>query len=321
MRSDFAKIVPHSLTGRESHNPVVANMRFHRVIKQRTYKSQCMLKRRNIKIFTEKASEYREKIDEILKSTVLEAKNSEIKLELSTLLTRAYLHVADVMAPEISHPARGYSSRSEKSLGKAQVQMVEAKVDFHVKGSVIGSSQHTKYILAVKKYEDLDLKVKKDEQKVYERALQRFRQNGDFSELHRALRQKKSGKSTSTRIECLVGRDGVACYKASEMCAIMARNLTDLYDEDEIPIDDTDELWDFRSVCDSPITDEEISDAIKGLKIKKAPGIDGICSEMVIGATPTQVDAFLVVFNSVLGGEDPWENDIKIPIYKKKGQS
>ena len=103
-------------------------------------------------------------------------------------------HVADVMAPEISHPARGYSSHSEKSLEKAQGQMVEAKVDFHVEGSVIGSSEHANYVLAVKKYEDLDLKVKKDEQKIYERALQRFRQNGDFSELHRALRQKKIWK-------------------------------------------------------------------------------------------------------------------------------
>ena len=104
------------------------------------------------------------------------------------------------------------------------------------------------------------------------------------------------------------------------MCDILVKNLTALYEEEEIEVEDCDEVLDFKDVCWDPIKEVEVSDAVKGLKIKKAPGIDGICSEMIVGSTPTQVEAFLKVFNNVLGGEYPWKNDVKIPIYKKGGR-
>ena len=96
----------------------------------------------------------------------MDEKSGKTELELAALLTRTYLDIADVMAPVKSHPAGGYNSRSEKSLQNAQVEMVETQENFNATGSVIDSTEHKKHILAVKKYEDLDLKFKKDKKKI-----------------------------------------------------------------------------------------------------------------------------------------------------------
>ena len=71
---------------------------------------------------------------------------------------------------------------------------------------------------------------------------------------------------------------------------------------------------------DFTITQHEIKDALKRLKNKKSPGIDGITSEMLKSGQDVLMPALLKVFNHIFrSGSYPetWRTGLLSPIHKK----
>ena len=136
--------------------------------------------------------------------TRLEKDKSTSHTETLDSHLKAYLSAVDLIAPEVDHPVAGYKSRCEKSLDVAREQLIAAKRWFNNSGSRAGSREHNSYKIAKKKYEDLDAKFKCEDESFYERLLESYRSSGDFRSFHRAIRERKAGKSTSTTVECLV---------------------------------------------------------------------------------------------------------------------
>lgn len=316
----------HSLTEKEPHNPVVTNVRLHRQPKWRKHKRSGVVKRRDLSLLKEENGErFNRALDAQLRAW-LEKYKSTSDTEALVSHLKAYLSAVDLIAPEVDHPVAGYKSRCEKSLGIAREQLSAAKKWFKNSGSRAGSREHNSYKIAKKKYEDLDAKFKCEDESFYWRLLGSYRSSGDFRSFHRAIRERKAGKSTSTTVECLVDRNGVARYKTAEMLEIMAQNLTELYDGDDTIEVEPDEACMrenhvYNSLCDADLTEEEITAAVGWLNNKKPPGIDGVCIEMVSDPTETQVRAFHELFNKHFGGEYPWKDDRKIPLYTKGGRT
>lgn len=99
--------------------------------------------------------------------------------------------------------------------------------------------------------------------------------------------------------------------------------------EDVVDEDDSDAFLD--NICDNDlydviingeITEDEVNEAIKGLKNGKASGIDEFVNEYFKCSSPHLVSIFCKLFNIVFDSgivPDTWLNGIIRPIYKNKG--
>ena len=91
------------------------------------------------------------------------------------------------------------------------------------------------------------------------------------------------------------------------------------------PDDQNDENENDNSqILNDPITESEIYEAIKTLKLNKSSGIDEIVNEYIISTKQIMIPIYVKLFNAILEtGNIPtdWLTGIIIPIYKNKGSN
>jgi len=88
---------------------------------------------------------------------------------------------------------------------------------------------------------------------------------------------------------------------------------------------DENALCEFEETTDTigefpPITETEVKNAIKQLKNRKSPGIDGITTEIIKAGGNMMIKALTILFNKIIISEktpDDWSKMIITPIHKK----
>ena len=80
----------------------------------------------------------------------------------------------------------------------------------------------------------------------------------------------------------------------------------------------------FNSMLNAPITEQELTKALKNLKNNKSAGPDGILNEQIKATFPQMKDIYIKLFNQIFDSgifPETWAAGLIVPIFKKKGSS
>ena len=138
--------------------------------------------------------------------------------------------------------------------------------------------------------------------------------------LFRSVRELEGKKQKS----CMVLKDsqGVIRMKKQEVLTIwqihFEKHLNTQFPHDEDALSELDSDMNVEEF--SPITQTEVANAVKQLKNRKSPGIDGITAELIKSGGTMMVKILVKLFNQVIESEVPprdWSRMMVTPIHKK----
>ena len=113
-------------------------------------------------------------------------------------------------------------------------------------------------------------------------------------EMHDKIKEVTGGKKRTRGSECIKDKDGNILFEEEEVKRRWEEYVGELFDDNrgDVPtIENEDDGED--------ILVQEVEQAIKELKTNKAPGMDGITSEMIQALDDTNVEALTMLLNKI----------------------
>lgn len=309
LRGVHAKIAPCTLTGPESHNLVTAQTKLHRRLAAR-HRAGTGIVRHSVSCL--RTIEGRDKfhqavIPRLPSKEAIQSMSSE-EIVSSVFEQPQKLTFGEQEETYIDPGPLGFVTNAETSLRKHQPMLEAAHRAFWESGTVKRSDEHERYKKAVKKRDGLARTIKVSEGRFLHRQLERCRQTGDYKRVHKAIRDKRKGKTDARDVSCLVYDARNIQTSSIAISCIMTQYVSTLY-YGRGPLTRTALTFDYSALppyhplSDQPASTEETACALSRLKPRKAVGLDGIHAEMFIGATPEEIESFTEAFEQILGNE------------------
>ena len=321
-RCSEAKVLPETLTGRESHFPVTCSIRWHR----RRPRPRFMPKRSVWNLKKLKAPECRARFQEECDSAIQTLPFKSTVTENARALRGVLCRAAEETIAKTRVGGKPRKSREERKCAKAASDLREYRRKHHVR-ITNGSDEHLAREKDLEsKYRSLMKEKKIKRHKKLARKLMAQQNEGNVRGVMRTTREFSEEKVQSSP-------DITIIADADHRIQTSTQNILRVFEEtwgprlknpnfsEEMKAINLEGLAnvDHNPLCDAPITNEELDSALSTLEFHKAQGLDELSPAFFMQATEQMKSFLLRTFNQALAsGEFPeeWKTDKRMPLHK-----
>ena len=329
-REEYGTIVlPLTITGSESHYPVIADIKLSR----NTFRKRKTSPRKvwNLKILTspEKLADFITLRDQNLTAWRRSKFNIQEINEFTKTFTSCIKESANIHVKKVLIRDRFHKTRLEKKYEKLRTKINKFRCKYLLKQFRTNSDD----FLKLQKMEE-DLKstksaIKKETNNYFTKKIEFASKRNDSKQLYRLINKFQSeDKNSNLEIKCIKNKLGETKFSTKEIQTVFYDYWHDMFtnDDDQIEIEqfdlETASAGECNRICDDPISISEVKSALHSLKKGKAIGIDDIAPVFLIDETDTLLSGLQRIFNKAFfSGSFPqnWKSDRRIPLYKQKG--